>query len=86
LDTSRRKPGSFRSSGACDSRQGLGQEGLALGCESHTSAVALQELQAQLACEAADLLAQGWLRDEQALRGAREVELGGHGHEVPQMP
>src|SRR5215472_6242735 len=71
--------------GVADDDLRLGQEGLALRRELDASTVALQELEPKLALEAANLLAERRLRDEQPLRGPREVELGGDGHEVPQM-
>ena len=53
----------------------LGQKSLALYCDFDAPAVALQELEPELALKPANLLAQCWLRDEQALRSSGEVEL-----------
>ena len=53
----------------------LGQKGPALCCDFDAPAVALQELEPELALKPANLLAQCWLRDEQALRSSGEVEL-----------
>ena len=64
----------------------VGQERLTFRCESHTTAVALQELEAELAFEAPDLLTQRRLGDEQPLGGAGEMELVGDGEEIPKMP
>ena len=50
-----------------------------------TSAVARQELDADLALEAWTLLAQRWLRDEQSLHGSGELELSCNRDEVPEV-
>jgi hypothetical protein len=51
----------------------------------HTSAVARQELDAELALEAWTLLAQRWLRDEQSPHGSGELELSCNRDEVPEI-
>jgi hypothetical protein len=72
--------------GLPDHRLRFRQERRPLGRQPDAVLAALEELQAQLGLEGADLLAQGRLRDEQAPRGPREVELGRDGEEVPQVP
>jgi hypothetical protein len=72
--------------GLLKDRHCLGKKCQALGCQTHTSSVAFQKLEAELAFQAVNLLAQCWLRDEEMLSGAREVELGGDRHEIAQMP
>ncbi len=71
--------------GGLDDRFGLGQESAALSREFDASTVALQELEPELALEAADLLAQRRLGDKQALRSSGKVELGGDHDEVPKI-
>ena len=56
------------------------------GGELDLAPVAPEQLGAQRRFQAADLLAEGRLRQVQALRGAGEVQLLGRGHEVPQIP
>ena len=56
------------------------------GGELDLAPVAPEQLGAQRRFQAADLLAEGRLRQVQALCGAGEVQLLGHGHEVPQIP
>jgi hypothetical protein len=61
----------------------------ALSCEFDAPALALQELEPELTLEPANLLAQCWLRDEQALRSSGEVELlRNHGEiaKIAQLP
>ena len=54
--------------------------------QPHAAAVAVEQRRAELPFQHPDLLAQRGLRDEQPLRGAGEVQLLGHGDEVPQVP
>jgi hypothetical protein len=61
------------------------QRGAGAG-ELDLAPVTPEQLGAQRSFQAADLLAEGRLRQVQALRGAGEVQLLGHGHEVPQIP
>ena len=63
----------------------LGQKCRAFRCQSDAPPVAFEELQSQLAFQAANLLAQARLGDEQAPRGAGVVELGGDRDKVAKV-
>jgi hypothetical protein len=56
-----------------------------LGCQSDTRRC-VPGASAQFAFQTANLLTQCRLRDEQPLRGAPEVELGGDANEIPKVP
>lgn len=55
-------------------------------CQAHALSVAIEERQAKLALETANLLTQRRLGDDQPLGGAREMELLGDRDEIAQMP
>ncbi len=67
--------------GALEQAARLRQERLTRGGESGTPAVALEELNAQLRLERADLLTDAWLRQMEAIGCSAEVELLGDGDE-----
>ena len=64
----------------------LAQEGAAGARQRDVVAAPIEQRDANLHLELADLLAERWLRRVQSSRGAREVQFFGHRHEVPQMP
>jgi NADPH:quinone reductase len=67
--------------GAC-----VGQQAFTGRCESYLPGSAVEQLDAQLAFEPADLLADCGLDDVQSLRSATEAQFLGHGGEVGQLP
>ena len=64
----------------------LAQERAAGICQRDVMTAPIEQRDANLHLEVADLLAERWLRRVQPGRGAREVQFLGHRHEVPQMP
>ena len=54
--------------------------------EGDVVATAIEQLDADGALEPPDLLAQRGLRGANPRRRAREIQLFGDGHEIPQMP
>jgi len=64
----------------------LTQERAAGICQRDVMTAPIEQRDANLHLELADLLAERWLRRVQSSRGAREVQFFGHRHEVPQMP
>ena len=64
----------------------LAQEDAAGVRQRDVMAAPIEQRDANLRFELADLLAERWLRRVQPGRGAREVQFVGHRHEVPQMP
>ena len=64
----------------------LAQEGAAGIGQRHVMTAAIEQGDANRHLELANLLAERGLRGVQAAGGAREVQLLGHRHEVPQMP
>jgi hypothetical protein len=64
----------------------LAQEGAAGARQRDVMTTPIEERDANLHLELADLLAERRLRRVQAGRGAREIQFFGHRHEVPQMP
>src|SRR4030095_672606 len=64
----------------------LAQEGTAGARQRDVVAAPIEQRDANLHLELADLLAERWLRRVQSIRGAREVQFFGHRHEVSQMP
>ena len=64
----------------------LAQEGAAGARQRDVMTAPIEQRDADLYLELADLLAERGLRRVQAGRGAREIQFLGHCHEVPQMP
>src|SRR4029453_10927423 len=64
----------------------LAQEGAAGARQRDVMTAPIEQRDANLPLELADLLAERWLRRVQSGRGAREIQFFGHRHEVPQMP
>jgi len=64
----------------------LAQEGAAGARQRNVMTAPIEQRDANLPLELADLLAERWLRRVQSGRGAREIQFFGHRHEVPQMP
>jgi hypothetical protein len=73
-------------SSAVDHRAGLGQQSMTAFGEPDRARRPVEQLDAELTLQAAHLLAHGRLDNVQALRGAPEVELLGHGDEVVELP
>jgi hypothetical protein len=69
-----------------DHRFSLGQEGSSFLRQLHTPTIAFEQHEAKFGFEAANLLTQRRLRDEQPLRRTAEVHLGSNRDEVAQMP
>jgi hypothetical protein len=55
-------------------------------CERHAARGPHEQRYAQLALQLCDLATKRLLGDEHSRRGAGEVQLFGHGHEIPQRP
>ena len=64
----------------------LAQEHAAGICQRDVMTAPIEQGEANLHLELANLLAERGLRRVQSSRGAREVQFFGHRHEVPQMP
>ena len=64
----------------------LAQEGAAGARQRDVVAAPIEQRDANLHLELANLLAERWLRRVQSGRGAREIQFFGHRQEVPQMP
>jgi len=64
---------------------GMAQQHLAGGGQVDRPWLADEQLGTELSLEQADLLRQRGLRDMQALRCSREVQLLGHGHEIAEV-
>ena len=63
----------------------LAQERAAGICQRDVMTAPIEQWHAHLSLELSDLLAERRLRGVQTCGGAREVQLVGHRHEVPQM-
>src|SRR3569623_260151 len=74
-----------RPAGLFQDRFGLGQKTLSFSSERHASAVSLQEGNAKLLFQLADLPAQRGLRHMQNLRRAGEIQLARHSGEVAEL-
>jgi hypothetical protein len=70
----------------CEGCAGMGQQRLAGRRQGDGTPVAVQQPPAKLRLQAADLLANGGLRDPQSLRCAGEVGLVNDRDEVRQLP
>ena len=64
----------------------LAQEGAAGARQRDVVTAPIEQGDANLRLEVANLLAERGLRRVQSGRGAREIQFFGHRHEVPQMP
>jgi hypothetical protein len=72
--------------GRLQCRPRVGEQGLAGRGERDAAAVAEEQALAELGFQAVDLLADGGLRDRDALGRAGEVAFLGDGHEVGKLP
>ena len=71
--------------GAVEDLLGLGLKSLAGFRQLNAMRGAVKQQGAEFLFEVLDLLTQRWLADADARRRTREVEILGHGQEIPQM-
>ena len=72
--------------GGLERRPRVGQQGLAGRCQPDRAPVAEEQALAELCFQAADLLADGRLRDRDPLRRSGEVAFFGDCHKVGKLP